>query len=116
MLSFTGLVDLARYMHPVRFVLLLGTAVGTYRVMTRTFARFHFTDAGIESHAPFRRSRGWKYDQLVEVRRAFAGKHPWLRLRFSDGSLVTVDCGMMNETDLLAFLQERTHHFIVTTA
>jgi hypothetical protein len=116
MLSFTGLVDLARYMHPVRFVLLLSSVVCTYRVMTRTFARFRFTDAGIESHAPFRRPRRWKYDQLVEVRRAFAGKRPWICLRFSDGSVVTVDCSMMNETDLLAFLQERTHHFIVTAA
>lgn len=108
MLSFTGLVDLARYMHPVRFVLLLSTAVCAYRVMSRTFLRLRFTDTGIESYSLFRKPRGWKYDQLVEVRQASAGKHPWLRLRFSDGSVVTLDCGMMNETDLLEVLRERT--------
>jgi hypothetical protein len=116
MLSFTGLVDLARDMHPIRFVLLLSTAVCTYRVTTRTFGRLQFTETGIESYAPLRRPRRWKYDQLAEVRSAFARRHESLRLRFNDGSLVTVDCGLLNASDLLAFLRERAHHLRITAA
>jgi hypothetical protein len=111
MFSFTGLVDLSRRMHPIRFVLLLSTVICTYHVMTRTFARLRFTDDAIERYSPLRRPKRWKYCQLVEVRRAagpFAGlrKHGSVRLRFSDGSVVSVDCALLNATDLLAFLQE----------
>lgn len=113
MLSFTGLVDLSRAMHPVRFVLLVSTVVCTHRVMTRTFARLRFTDAGIERYSPLRKPRRWTYGQLAEVRRSlsperFFGKRPLVRLRFSDGSLVTVDCSLLNAADLLAFLQEHS--------
>jgi hypothetical protein len=116
MLSFTGLVDLSREMHPVRFALLLSTAVCTYLVMTRTFARLRFTDAGIESYAPLRRPRRWEYQQLAEVRHALGRKGQSLRLRFSDGSVVVVDCDLLNATDVLAFLQERAHHLTITEA
>lgn len=103
MLSFTGMVDLSRSMHPVRFVLVLCTAICCYQVFTKTFVRLRFTHAGIEWYSPLRKVKFWTYDQLAEV----DGKGKLLRLRFKDGSTLTIDRSMRNASDLLGFLQHQ---------
>jgi hypothetical protein len=121
LLSFTGLVDLARYMHPVRFALLLSTVICSYRVVRGTFGRLRFTGEGIERLGPFQKRKRWRYHELVEVREvaesvSLFGTSNSVRLRFSDGSTLNVDCTMTNATGILAFLRQQEHHFTVTLA
>jgi hypothetical protein len=121
LLSFTGLVDLARYMHPVRFVLLLSTAICSYSVITRTFRRLHFTAEGIDRFGPLQKRRRWSYDELAEVREnlvsfSLFGKHNVIRIRFSDGSVLNVDCSMTNVVELRALLRKQESHFTATLA
>jgi hypothetical protein len=112
-LSFTGLVDLARFMHPVRFALLVATAICAYQVITKTFARFVFGEAGIESRAFLRKAKRWRYQQLIEVRESAAapvrssGRRQTLRLRFDDGSTLKVDGRMRHASAVLTFLRRR---------
>lgn len=113
LLSFTGLVELSRNMHPIRFVLVLCTAVCSYRVLTKTFACLRFTDSGIECRCPLRKAEFRRYDQLAEIG-GVRGKA--LRLRFNDGSVLTIDPGMRNASDLLVFLQQRARHLTIPSA
>jgi len=104
MLSFTGLVDLSRSMHPVRFVLVLCTTFCLYRVLTGTFVRLRLTDTGIERSSPLRRIQFRPYDQLAEIAAA-DGKS--VRLRFKDGSILTIDRSMRNASELVETLRHR---------
>lgn len=112
-LSFTGLVDLARFMHPVRFALLVATGICFYQVITKTFARFVFAEAGIESRPFLRKAKRWKYQQLIEVRETAAegvrssGRRQTLRLRFDDGTILKVDGRMPQASAVLPFLRRR---------
>jgi hypothetical protein len=115
MLSFTGIVELSREMHPIRFLLVLAWAWSSYRVLTRSLLRVRFTATGIEGRGAFGKTKRWRYDDLAEIRRA-KGERGAIRLRFRDGSVLKLDYRMTHSAEALAMLEERAPHLTATLA
>lgn len=114
-LSFTGVAELSREMHPIRFLLTLEWIWSSYQVFTRSFLRVRFTGSGIESRAAFGKTKHWGYEDLAEIRK-ITGQREKLYLQFRNGSVLKLDCGMMHSSEVLALLQERAPHLAATLA